>query len=571
MAPGEVVAEYGSDNPDAVWMVHTGRIELSNPDDTVDSFESVGPGDIFGYLPLIIGPVASFVARATEPSELIALPTDEMRHIFTQRSGLTFVAESAWHTITTRPDSSARWSPTRRVAELLRRPPVFVTADTPVADAVRTMGAAGESCVLIEMADGTLGIVTESDVTHRLVGAGLSPTVPVHRIMSYPARVVDADRYAATTWLEMLDAGVRHMPVCSTRGRAIGVIEETDLLVAASRGASVQREIAQAVDAADLTRVTRAVPKLADELFTNGFDAETTCGVLSLVVDTTAHRAVELALAADPGLGGFAWISLGSVARREAMPSSDVDAALSWADDRDDDAPRYRQMAQRTHEILDACGLPADSNGAVAFRSRFSRSASGWRQAAQDWLDTPLADHGLIMSSLLIDGRVILGRNALHTVPAVFASMPDEHPEALRLQRLDALSTKPRFRSLRDVLSRRGNTVDLKTHLISPIVNLARWAGLTAGITSAPTPSRLHGAVDAGTLAAEDATVLHDVFAMTQRLRLRHQVQQIRAGHMPGDVITMSDLSPLERSMLGEGVHEVVAIQRRVRSGAATG
>lgn len=53
---------------------------------------------------------------------------------------------------------------------------------------------------------------------------------------------------------------------------------------------------------------------------------------------------------------------------------------------------------------------------------------------------------------------------------------------------------------------------------------------------------------------------------MTQRLRLRHQITQLRAGHTPGDVIVLSDLSPLERSMLSEGVREISDIQRRVRT-----
>ncbi|MEP9393835.1 putative nucleotidyltransferase substrate binding domain-containing protein [Gordonia sp. VNK1] len=576
VAAGEVVAEYGDHAADAMWMVVTGRVDLSAPEgDPVGSFETVGAGDLFGYIPLIIGPGVRFIARAAGPATLIRLPADQVRDIFEKRAGVAFVAESAWqtisgHSVTGRPPRKPVWSAATRVGELVVAPPVVVDADTAVADAVRAMSDAGQSCVLIHMIDGSLGIVTESDVAHRVVGAGLGGDVPVSAVMTVPARAVDADRYALTTWLEMLEAGVRHMPVLSTRGRAIGVLTETDLLVAASRGGSAQRAIAEATDISALRTATAALPRLADELFGSGLDAESTCGVLSLVVDTTARRAVELAAQKVPGAhltgGDFSWISLGSVARREAMPSSDVDSALSWSVDNDGDADTYRALARDTHAILDACGLPGDSNGALAYTTRFSRSADDWRRAARQWLDTPLDDHGLIMSSLLIDGRVIIGPASLHTAPAVYAAMRAEHPEALRLQLLDALSRRPRIRGLRDILSRRGGTVDLKKHVVTPIVNLARWAGLTAGITCAPTPARLHSAVDVGTLSAADATILHDVFALTQRLRLRHQIEQIRAGHSPTDVIVMSDLSPLDRSMLAEGVREVVGIQRRVRT-----
>jgi CBS domain-containing protein len=53
---------------------------------------------------------------------------------------------------------------------------------------------------------------------------------------------------------------------------------------------------------------------------------------------------------------------------------------------------------------------------------------------------------------------------------------------------------------------------------------------------------------------------------MLQRLRMAHQVTQLSAGHTPGDVITMSELSPLNRSLLNEGLREIVGVQRRVRN-----
>jgi CBS domain-containing protein len=59
------------------------------------------------------------------------------------------------------------------------------------------------------------------------------------------------------------------------------------------------------------------------------------------------------------------------------------------------------------------------------------------------------------------------------------------------------------------------------------------------------------------------------VFELLQRLRMSHQIDQISAGCPPGDIITMSDLSPLNRSLLTDGVREVAAVQRRVRHVAA--
>jgi len=47
------------------------------------------------------------------------------------------------------------------------------------------------------------------------------------------------------------------------------------------------------------------------------------------------------------------------------------------------------------------------------------------------------------------------------------------------------------------------------------------------------------------------------------------RIEQIAAGCSPGDIVTMSELSPLNRSLLNDGVREIVAVQRRVRQMAA--
>jgi CBS domain-containing protein len=403
-----------------------------------------------------------------------------------------------------------------------------------------------------------------------VVAADIPVDVPIDRVMSAPARTVTADLTADTVLMEMLECGLRHLPVLTSRGEVVGVLEDADLLAASTRQSfMLRRSIGLAADADQLQAVGQRVTGVAAEVFRNGTKASATSAILSVVIDSLVRKALELVLAeADrtpsEGSEGFAWLTLGSVARREAMPSSDVDSALSWQDRLAPASHELRAVAVRVHQILDGCGLPSDSNGALASNANFSRSQSDWFATAEGWLADPLRDRGLIYSSLLIDGRVVWGDPALHTVPAAYRRMRDEHANALRLQLLDALSGKVRTRSLRDVLSRRGGTFDLKSHAVTPIVNLARWGGLSADVTSATTPARLAAAAQAGAISQRDANTLCDVFVMLQRLRMVHQVEQMSAGRTPGDVITMSELSPLNRSLLGDGIREIAAVRRRV-------
>ncbi len=565
---GAVIADFSRHVPDDIWMVLTGSVNLQEVGGAAGGqvFDTIEPGGIFGYVPMLTGGGVEFLARATEPTAVLRLRGELVRAQFAKPAGLRFLASSAAPT----PQApTALAADSRSVSEMVRGDVLIVDPGVSVRDAVVQMSAQRVSYALIRLREGGFGIFTDRDLRSRVVAAGLPVDIPITEVMSAPAQTVTADRTAETVLFDMLERGLRHMPVMSPRGEVLGVLEDVDLLAASARQSFVlRRAIAQAPDAAALQRHGREVTRIAVDLFRTGTKASAASSISSIVLDALVRKALELALteaAPGPTQDQFAWLTLGSIARREAMPSSDVDSALSWADSCDAECAQLRAIAARAHAILDGCGLPADRNGAVASHKAFARSASDWVQAAEGWLDDPLRGKGLILSSLLIDGRVVWGNRALHTVPTVFRRMRDEHPNALRLQLLDALSGKVRTWSLRDVLSRRGGTFDLKTHAVTPIVNLARWGGLTADMTSASTPARLAAAASTGALTERDSRTLTEVFVMLQRMRLAHQVELIADGRTPNDVVTVGDLSPLNRSLLGDGLREIAAVQRRAR------
>ncbi|MDI9931209.1 putative nucleotidyltransferase substrate binding domain-containing protein [Rhodococcus sp. IEGM 1354] len=588
------------DVADTVWVVRTGRVVIVHSDDTSPAavpIDTIGTGGVFGFSALLVGGTVEFCARATEPSTVLRLPGELIRPLFATPTGLAFLADAVTSASTHR-GGAAEGNAGRAVGELLSAPPVFVSVGTSVRDAVRHMTEQGSSYVLVPLRGSRYGIFTDRDLRVRVVAAGMGVDTPVEHVMTSPTETVTADRLAGTVLMDMLELGLRHMPVVSSRREVLGVVEDSDLHAASTRRSFVvRRAVTSATTSAELADAGRLVPGLVADLFRGGTDALAVSAILSVVVDSLVRRAVEIEWAARPEVPrhNFAWITLGSVARREAMPSSDVDSALTWSDTtadpyvrgRSNSVPRTRDealmdLAARVHASLDGAGLPSDTNGAVASSPRFARSAGQWESAAAHWLSnpfgdrgkagtsgrsagsTPAGDSGLIMSSLMIDGRVVWGPRELNTVPEAYRRLLVDNPDALRLQLRDALAGRARLRSLRDVLARRGGTFDLKAHALTPIVNLARWGGLSVGMASASTPARLAAASGNGMLSERDVTTLTEVFALLQRLRLAHQIDQMTAGHRPGDVLIMADLSPLERSLLTDGIREIAAVQRRV-------
>ncbi len=111
--------------------------------------------------------------------------------------------------------------------------------------------------------------------------------------------------------------------------------------------------------------------------------------------------------------------------------------------------------------------------------------------------------------------------------------------------------------------------MDLKSGVALPIVDLARWAGLAAGVTSASTSTRLDAARDAGILSADDTRTLHDAFALASQLRLDHQVAQLEESVAPDDLVDPVSLSPLVRSYLKEAFRAVASVQGRIANDLA--
>ena len=93
---------------------------------------------------------------------------------------------------------------------------------------------AGASCVVVDLGD-RLGIVTDRDIRTRVAAAGAGPETPLSAVMTAPARTVAADRSETEALFEMLDHGVRHLPVLEADRRLVGVLDDVDLLASERR------------------------------------------------------------------------------------------------------------------------------------------------------------------------------------------------------------------------------------------------------------------------------------------------------------------------------------------------
>ena len=253
------------------------------------------------------------------------------------------------------------------------------SAEPPSARPRRMLDGADHSCVLVRLPAG-LGIATDHDFRASLADANLSRETPLSAICSVPAVTVNEHTDAPAALLEMVERGIHHLVVTTDTGNPVGVVRVVDLASAEVRDPLlVRRSVTRARSLDDLREAASIVPQTVLEMDEIGTPALRVSGILSTVRDLIVQRVVELTPTVVP-TSRVSWLVLGSLARREALPHSDVDTALAWPALLDARAPQLRADAELVLTGLERCGLSRCPDGANATEPLFSRSVEDWEE-----------------------------------------------------------------------------------------------------------------------------------------------------------------------------------------------
>jgi len=567
---GSTIFSQGAEPVEHLRVVRAGTVAIVLAGRVLDL---LGPGELFGHASMLSGLPPGFAARAQEDTLCYRIPEPVARSVLALPETVGYVARSLLDMHARAPSALTARAPApdpanRPVKALIRAAPVICSATTTLREAAAEMSAAGATAAVIDLG-ATFGILTDRDLRSRVVAGGIPYDAPVTSAMSAPAYTVAAERLGGDVLLEMLDRGFRHFPVVDVAGAVIGVVEAVDLhAVETLSSFSLRRAIARADSFAELAPAADGLRAAVIALHDARVAASSVATMYCVLLDALTRRMIEIATTAvDMPAVEFSWLALGSQSRREATPGSDVDSAIAWHGDADELVvrPALHRLARSVIGELERHGMRPDSHGATASDVLFVRSVESWQRVARSWIEDPTREKALILVSVLVDSRPVWG---IHRGTPLTDTFRDarEHPQLLRLLARLALSHRPPTGFMRGLVlehdgEHRGR-LDLKHGGLLPIVDLARWAGMAAGVTSASTAERLRAAGAAGSLAAADARTLHEAHELFTELRLEHQVEQLRAGLKPDDHLDPRELSPLTRSHLKEAFRAVSSVQK---------
>ncbi len=553
-----------------LWVILDGSMDIVHEGEVIQVLE---PGECFGHPSLLTGMAPAFTVRARERSRCLMFSGDASRRLLGTVAGATYVAASmrkrltgAGHTV-----HALRDVGTTPVSAIMRAA-TFCDPDEPLRQAAGRLGQDSTSALLVRLADDRLGILTDADVRASVTGGETALDAPVRTIARTPVPTVPAAQLAVEAAVDMVAAGAEHLAVTDARG-VCGILSASDLLGLDARSPIALRHmILGAADEDALVRATQELPRLFLLLVRAGVPARELGRVLSLQHDTIVARLVDFSIwRAGPAPLAWAWLDLGSAARREFTLASDQDNALAYADPEPDEEEAvdayFERLGSDVNDGLARCGIGVDNNGVLAGKRLWRMSKGAWLRTFAECLTEPDESH-LIRASVAFDFRPAAGGLLLVSELTEYIRDARRHPQFMRLMARTA-NGYPVALGFRGQLAtgRDGDPpdrLDLKRGGIIPLVNLVRFHALAHGVTISPTLDRIEAVANVGGLERDVADALSEAWSVITRLRFEHHAAQIAEGGAPDNLVDPGALPPIARADLKEALHVVRRAQKRL-------
>ena len=473
--------------------------------------------------------------------------------------------------------SLAEQSLETRLGDLLRRAPVSVAPETPLADALQVMHGRRIGSVLVadDHSGALIGILTRHDVLGRVTLAGVALDAPIATVMSQPVHSLGLRDTAQDAALLMSREGIRHVPVLDDIGRAVGIVSERDLFALQRLSLKqVSTAIRAAGDVATMQAVAADIRRFARNLLGQGVRARQLTELISHLNDVLAERLVAL-LAAQHGvdLQRVCWLAFGSEGRSEQTIATDQDNGIVFASD---DAARERPLllafARDVNEALDACGYPLCKGNVMASNPECCLTQQEWMARIADWIEHG-APEDLLNASIYFDFRPVAGAGAVvQPMRALVVAQVSRNARFMKQMADNALRNGPAltWTGAIDTASQGGQrVVDLKLHGTAVYVDAARLYALAHSVAATGTRARLEAAAQAMNVPAQEAEAWTSGFEVLQLLRLQVQLDRdsrsaVDASDGNPNLIDVDALNDIDRRVLKESLRVARRLQQRI-------
>jgi CBS domain-containing protein len=342
------------------------------------------------------------------------------------------------------------------------------------------------------------------------------------------------------------------------------------------------RQIGSTIRHADSVAVLQQsavdIRRMAHNMMAQGVAPEQLTQFISTFNDLLTVRVIELECAASGLQGttlleGLCWMALGSEGRFEQTLKTDQDNALIFSVPDGTTADQVRAkllpVAERINAALDLCGFPLCKGEVMASNPKWCLSLDEWKAVFGRWVDQG-GTKDLMHASIFFDFRALYGAQQLaDDLRLWLARLTRNNERFLHQMAANALRNRPPLGVVRDFVTGRENTLDLKLNGITPFVDAARIFSLATGGTHTNTIQRLRQSAAGLRIPDSEVEAWINAFLFIQLLRLRHHYEanrhQADAEARPLDnLIDPALLNELDRRILKEAFRQARKVQAKL-------
>ena len=453
--------------------------------------------------------------------------------------------------------------------------PVIGSHDMTIQQVAQKMSKEKASYLIMPVAGSfQAGIITTSDLAHKVIANGIDYQKPAVEIMTSPLITIKDHAIVFEALMKMMERDIKHLPVTNSQERLVGIVSNRELV--SSQGQSplfLLREISKAESFNDITDKHKRMPALVKSLINSNVTARNINRMITTVSEAILKKVMAFALQ-EMGSSPkpFAFMILGSEGRNEQTLKTDQDNAIIFEDVPEKDLPEIKdyflRLGEKVCNMLDQAGYQFCDGGIMAKNPDWCQPFSVWKNYFSEWIHKAEGED-LLKASIFFDFRSGYGekyfinnlREHLNSAIANWAGF-------LRHMTENALHFKPPLGFFRNfVVESKGkhrDSFDIKGAMM-PIVDFARIYALKHQVEATNTFDRLHELHLKKALTNEEHEELIKAYSYLMQLRFSRQVISAAENESgPDNFINPKRLTHVEQSMLKEIFKRIEKFQSKM-------
>jgi len=419
-----------------------------------------------------------------------------------------------------------------------------------------------------------IGIMTDRDLRSKVVAQGVDPATIVARdIMNAPLITVGVDDFLFEALYRISKNGIHRICVVDQDNRLSGIITVTDIMRLQTRSPQkLVRDIDQAATLEELKSYHDQIQSLVIHLVEAGVPPRELVRMIALLNDQLLLRLIDLLRARQFRnlTTKFAFIVMGSEGRREQTLTTDQDNAIIYSDDLTvDEIAEVKAFSEQLIGSLIEIGVPPCPGGIMAKNEFWRRSFTEWGDVLNNWLTSPLPEN-ILNGSMFFDLRTVYGDvNLERGLKEQLATHFKQDKMFLTHTAANVLRFRPPLGLFGGIKvehdeEHRGQ-LDIKKAGIFAITEGIKALAMEAGIMASGTRDRGVVLYEKGVINQKLAENLDETYNYLVFLRLRCQIDAIKAGQEPSNFITLSRLNHMEKGRLKLAFEQVNEFQEFIR------